>query len=90
MASRIGNRAVGGADKALDLLRTLPRVSLGNLKSNPQAFKKVLIFSSRIFFYLYISLSHPTLNSTKVSKYLLKMIVIYYQIYNPYGYFLKA
>jgi len=40
MASRIGNRVVGGADKALDLLRTLPRVSLGNLKSNPRAFPK--------------------------------------------------
>lgn len=40
MASRIGNRVVGGADKALDLLRTLPRVSLGNLKSNPKAFQK--------------------------------------------------
>jgi len=37
MAGRIGN---GGADKALQMLRTLPRVSLGNLKSNPQAFKK--------------------------------------------------
>lgn len=50
MASRIGNRVVGGADKALDLLRTLPRVSLGNLKSNPKAFQKVIIFHVFIFY----------------------------------------
>nr|CAG4646496.1 EOG090X0BG9 [Macrothrix elegans] len=29
-----------GADKALELLRALPRLGLNNLKSNPQAFKR--------------------------------------------------
>lgn len=36
-----GNRVLAGADRALDLLRSLPRLSLGNLKSNPKAFQQV-------------------------------------------------
>nr|CAG4648823.1 EOG090X0BG9 [Polyphemus pediculus] len=40
MTSGIGNRVTAGAEKALVLLRSLPRISLGNLKSNPKAFNK--------------------------------------------------
>ena len=35
-----GNRVLAGADRALDLLRSLPRLSLANL-SNPNATKQV-------------------------------------------------
>jgi hypothetical protein len=39
-----GNRVLAGADRALDLLRSLPRLSLGNLKSNPKAFQQVHLY----------------------------------------------
>ena len=41
MTSGFGQKGVGGIEKALDLLRTLPRVSLANLKGNPGANQKV-------------------------------------------------
>nr|CAG4645041.1 EOG090X0BG9 [Leptodora kindtii] len=34
------SRNFAGIDKALEMLRNLPRVTIGNLKSNPGAFKK--------------------------------------------------
>nr|CAG4643432.1 EOG090X0BG9 [Ilyocryptus agilis] len=34
-----GQRIIAGADRALDLLRSLPRLGLNNLKTNPRAFK---------------------------------------------------
>ena len=52
MASRITRGTVAGVDKALELLRTLPRVSLANLKGNPGANKKVsCIFSNKFWHY---------------------------------------
>nr|CAG4638666.1 EOG090X0BG9 [Cyclestheria hislopi] len=40
MATSRGSQLAAGVDKALDLLRTLPRVSLSNLQGNPGANKK--------------------------------------------------
>lgn len=37
----MGNRVLAGTDRALDLLRELPRLSLSNIRSNPKAFKRV-------------------------------------------------
>ena len=34
-------RVVAGAEKALEMLRELPRISLANLRSNPGAMKQV-------------------------------------------------
>nr|CAG4649600.1 EOG090X0BG9 [Scapholeberis mucronata] len=33
-----GNRIVAGTDRALEMLRSLPRIALNNIKSNPKAF----------------------------------------------------
>lgn len=41
-----GQRIVAGREKALELLRELPRISLANLKSNPKAFPHVILISS--------------------------------------------
>nr|CAG4635000.1 EOG090X0BG9 [Alona affinis] len=35
-----GGRVVAGTEKALDLLRSLPRLALNNLKNNPKAFAR--------------------------------------------------
>lgn len=42
-----GNRVLSGTDRALDLLRSLPRLSLGNMKSNPKAYKQVYVALKR-------------------------------------------
>ena len=41
MAGGTGQRVVAGAEKALEMLRELPRISLANLRSNPGAKKQV-------------------------------------------------
>ena len=41
------SRNFAGIDKALEMLRNLPRVTIGNLKSNPGAFKKVWQYRCR-------------------------------------------
>lgn len=46
MPGGIGQKGVTGVEKALNLLRTLPRVSLANLKGSPGANKKVGYISS--------------------------------------------
>lgn len=43
-----GRQAITGTEKALEMLRTLPRFSLANIKDNPKAFKRV----RRIFLFL--------------------------------------
>jgi len=36
-----GRQILAGTEKALDLLRSIPRVALNNLKNPPRAFAKV-------------------------------------------------
>lgn len=55
-----GQKIIAGTEKALELLRDLPRISLSNIRSNPKAFPKVTTH--------YIAESRPLMFSLQLRR----------------------